>query len=75
GKKEYEEDYSWLHCQNGTAQRGVARTWKVALQGMDGPAVRDCREGGDYACSTLLAITAVTQNSWARIKASVGTAI
>ena len=25
-EKEYEEDYSWLHCPNVTALRGVART-------------------------------------------------
>ena len=24
-EKEYEKDYSWLHCRNGTALREVAR--------------------------------------------------
>ena len=30
-EKEYERDYSWLHCRNGTALREVARTLKRAL--------------------------------------------
>ena len=36
-EKEYEEDYSWLHCRNGTALREVARTLKRALGNTSDP--------------------------------------
>ena len=36
-EKEYERDYSWLHCRNGTALREVARTLKRALGNTSDP--------------------------------------
>jgi len=36
-EKEYEEDYSWLHCRNGTALREVAPTLKRALGNTSDP--------------------------------------